>query len=468
MNRPNIVLIVADQFRGDCLGIAGHPDVKTPYLDTLASRGAYFPNMYTACPSCIPARAALLTGLSQEHHGRVGYRDGVPWRYEHTLPGELARLGYYTQCVGKMHVHPLRSLMGFHNIELHDGYLHYYRREDTPAREYQPWADDYLNWLKNELGTLRDVDDSGVQCNSWVARPWPHEEKYHPTNWVTDRALDFLRRRDHSMPFFLNVSYVRPHPPFDAPACYFDFYRGQQIAPPLSGDWDDAEAWLRHGREKDSYTGPSDPTMIREAQIGYYACITHLDHQIGRLLEALPANTVVVFTGDHGEMLCDHHLYRKSLPYRGSANVPLIISGANAHGRMERLCELRDILPTLACIAGGEAPAFSDGENLLDGAPGREFLHGEHTNGALSNHYIVTKRDKYVWFSQTGREQYFDLANDPTESHNAINDPEHQPDVARLRAALIDALRDRPEGFVADNTLVPGRPISPLLPFVEV
>ena len=137
--------------------------------------------------------------------------------------------------------------------------------------------------------------------------------------------------------------------------------------------------------------------MIREAQIGSYACITHLDHQIGRLLEALPANTVVVFTGDHGEMLCDHHLYRKSLPYRGSANVPLIISGANAHGRMERLCELRDILPTLACIAGGEAPAFSDGENLLDGAPGREFLHGEHTNGALSNHYIVTKRDKYVW-----------------------------------------------------------------------
>lgn len=103
------------------------------------------------------------------------------------------------------------------------------------------------------------------------------------------------------MPFFLNVSYVRPHPPFDAPACYFDFYRGQQIAPPLSGDWDDAEAWLRHGREKDSYTGPSDPAMIREAQIGYYACITHLDHQIGRLLEALPANTVVVFTGDHGE-----------------------------------------------------------------------------------------------------------------------------------------------------------------------
>ncbi|MBQ9855453.1 MAG: sulfatase-like hydrolase/transferase [Clostridia bacterium] len=78
MSKPNIVLIVADQFRGDCLGILGHPDVKTPYLDTLAARGAYFPNMYTACPSCIPARAALLTGLSQEKNGRVG-----PRRYIH-------------------------------------------------------------------------------------------------------------------------------------------------------------------------------------------------------------------------------------------------------------------------------------------------------------------------------------------------------------------------------------------------
>ena len=93
--RPNIVLIMTDQLRWDCLGAAGHPDVKTPYLDTLATKGLQFDHAYSTCPSCIAARAALHTGMSQEHHRRVGYQDGIPWRYEHTLAGELAKAGYY-------------------------------------------------------------------------------------------------------------------------------------------------------------------------------------------------------------------------------------------------------------------------------------------------------------------------------------------------------------------------------------
>ena len=149
MKQPNILLIMTDQLRGDCLGAAGHPDVKTPYLDSLAARGTLFDRAYSSCPSCIPARAALHTGLSQEKHGRVGYQDCVDFRYPHTMAGELAKAGYYTQCVGKMHVHPLRNLMGFHHVELHDGYLHAYRRPDTPWYESQKVADDYFYWLKN-------------------------------------------------------------------------------------------------------------------------------------------------------------------------------------------------------------------------------------------------------------------------------------------------------------------------------
>ena len=79
MKKPNIILLMCDQFRGDCLSFKGHPDVKTPYLDTLASTGASFDNTYSSCPSCIPARAALFTGKSQKNHGRVGYEDGIPW-----------------------------------------------------------------------------------------------------------------------------------------------------------------------------------------------------------------------------------------------------------------------------------------------------------------------------------------------------------------------------------------------------
>ena len=116
MSKPNIVFIMTDQLRADCLGYAGHPDVKTPYLDTLAARGVVFDHAYSACPSCIAARAALHTGMEQSHHGRVGYEDNIPWNYEHTMAGELSKAGYYTQCVGKMHVHPLRNYLGFHNV----------------------------------------------------------------------------------------------------------------------------------------------------------------------------------------------------------------------------------------------------------------------------------------------------------------------------------------------------------------
>ena len=92
--RPNIILLMADQMRGDCLGIAGHPDVKTPFLDALAAEGVRYENAYSACPTCVPARATLYTGMSQEHTGRVGYEDLIPWEYPHTLAGELSKAGY--------------------------------------------------------------------------------------------------------------------------------------------------------------------------------------------------------------------------------------------------------------------------------------------------------------------------------------------------------------------------------------
>ena len=117
-DKPNVILICVDQWRGDCLSIAGHPVVHTPFLDRLALKGARFTRAYTAVPSCIAARAALYTGLGQRTHGRVGYQDGVPWDYPVTIAGEFTRHGYQTQAVGKMHVYPERSQMGFQNVIL--------------------------------------------------------------------------------------------------------------------------------------------------------------------------------------------------------------------------------------------------------------------------------------------------------------------------------------------------------------
>lgn len=478
-NMPNIVLIMTDQLRGDCLGAAGHPDVKTPYLDSLAAKGVSFDRAYSACPSCIPARAALHTGMAQEHHGRVGYEDLVDWNYAHTMAGELSKAGYYTQCVGKMHVHPLRNLMGFHHVELHDGYLHAYRYPDTPYFESQKIADDYFFWLKSEKGIEADVTDTGMECNSWVARPWIYEESCHPTNWVTSRSIDFLRRRDTGKPFFLTASYLRPHPPFDAPQYYFDLYKDKDLTPPALGDWEDRSELEKLGRIYDSATGPVDPELIRQAQIGYYACITHLDHQIGRLIQALVEhrlmdNTVILFTSDHGEELCDHHLFRKSRPYEGSCRIPMILSGprhltgAEPGQVCHRLTELRDVMPTLLDLADQQVPSSVDGKSILPLAQDpskkiRDYLHGEHTLGTYSNHFIVTETDKYIWYSQTGIEQYFDLSTDRRECHNLIHEPSCQKRITDLRALLIQELKDREEGYSDGQKLFAGRAAVTLL-----
>lgn len=484
MKQPNILFIMTDQLRGDCLGYAGHPDVKTPYLDTLASKGVVFDKAYSACPSCIAARAALHTGMEQSHHGRVGYEDNISWRYPHTMAGELSKAGYYTQCVGKMHVHPLRNYLGFHNVDLHDGYLHSARYASVPYRESQFVADDYFYWLKQELGVAADVTDTGIECNSYVARPWLHEEKYHPTNWVTDRSLDFLRRRDPDKPFFLMTSYLRPHPPFDAPQYYFDLYKDKDLRKPFVGDWETDEYLRRDGRIFDSKTGPLDDELIRQAQIGYYACITHLDHQIGRLIMALIEqelydDTIILFTADHGEELCDHHMFRKSRPYEGSCRIPLLFSaGKNVLPKVKTssvchaVAELRDIMPTLLSIAGAPIPDTVDGHSLLPllkdpSGVVRSYLHGEHSYGEFSNHWIVTERDKFIWHSVTGQEQYFNLSSDPHELTDLIENPDCRERIDDLRGLLIKELTGREEGFVQDGKLIAGREYPTSMSFLR-
>lgn len=471
-SRPNVLLFIADQWRGDCLGVDGHPDVKTPFLDSLANTGMRFANAYSATPSCIAARASIFTGMCQQHHGRVGYRDGIPWRYAHTLPACFTRAGYQTHCVGKLHVHPPRNRIGFESVDLHDGFLHYYNQSSTPHSMHQSVADDYCYALDGL--DHKSLLDTGLECNGWPARPWMYAEALHPTHWVADRTLDFLRRRDRDCPFFLTASFVRPHPPLDAPEAYFAPYRSQSLRPPIAGD--DWSAPIGPTAYSGQHGFP-DATYARQAQEGYYACITQVDHQIGRILETLRTdgllqNTMVMFISDHGEMLGDHNLFRKALPYEGSARVPMLLSGPGiAPGQVRHeVMDLMDVMPTLLDAAGLSIPDAVDGQSALRIQQGgwRSLVHGEHAYGAASNHYIVTPEAKYIWFSQTGREQFFHLKDDPDELHDAIHDPAHQPTIATLRNALIARLTGREEGYSDGIRLIPGRACKDTLAFLQL
>jgi arylsulfatase A-like enzyme len=473
-DQPNIILIMADQWRHDGLGVVGNPVAQTPHLDKLASEGALFTHAYSAVPSCIPARAALLTGQHQRHHGRVGYMDNIPWTYPVTMGSVFSGAGYHTQAVGKMHVAPARNLVGFHNVILHDGYLHWNRRRHPTLIA----DDDYLADLRQKYGPAADYTDSGIGCNGYAVNPWPYDIMLHPTAWVTTQSIDFLRRRDPGKPFFLKVSYHRPHPPLDPPQAYFDMYRDVELPPLPQGDWV-GRAGLP-AIDKFPST-PESPILMNErgidqARRAYYAQCTFIDHQINRLIMALIEhrvwnNTAIVFTADHSEMLYDHGLIAKTLPYENSAGIPLIIRpplnmGIKGGVRLDQPVELRDILPTLCDIAGIPVPPEVDGVSVLPLIRGeqlewRDWLHGEHERGLLSNHWLTDGKLKYCWYSQTGAEQLFDLQEDPYECHDLVD--KWPAELVKWRNRLIKELQGREEGFVQDGQLVVGRPVSPLL-----
>ncbi len=472
--RPNIVLINVDQWRGDCLSLDGHPVVETPWLDELALEGVRCARAYAATPVCIPARASLYTGLTPQSHGRVGYRDGVPWDYPVTMAGEFTRGGYQTQAIGKLHVYPERLQMGFQNVILHDGYLHFAR----DRRRDQAGLDDYLQWLRREAGVDADYVEHGLDCNAQVARPWDKEERLHPTNWAFAQAVDFLRRRDPTKPFFLFLSLHRPHPPYDPPRWAFDQYMEDPLPEPPQGDWGEIWTPFANPRKPDLFVGRMDPRALRRARAGYYGLMTQIDHQVHRLREAiqeyrLAGNTVLCFVSDHGEMLGDHGLFRKGYPYEGSARVPLILAGPADLGFktnhvIHEPVELRDIMPTLLAIARLPIPAAVEGKSFLPLARGRKtpwraHLHGELALFGQSIQWLTDGKEKYVWFSGSGREQLFDLTEDPEERHDLARNQGAAARVARWRARLVRELRGREEGFVSGSRLVRGRPVRAVL-----
>ena len=197
-SRPNFLLIMSDQHRGDCLSIERHPVLLTPNMDSIGGAGVRFTRCYSPCPSCIAARRSLLSGQEPATTGMVGYRDGVEWEAPTTLPGALRNAGYQTYLVGRsMHQFPPRKRYGYDEMEVncHMG------------------ASDHDDWLA-QAGPQDSGGwfGGGVMHNDWTARPWHLDDHLHFTNWTVTRALRFLQRRDPSCPFFLTVSFIAPLP----------------------------------------------------------------------------------------------------------------------------------------------------------------------------------------------------------------------------------------------------------------
>lgn len=458
VKKPHIILIMTDQQRGDCIGI-NNPVVKTPNLDAIAHEGVCFDNGYSTTPSSTPARAALLTGMSPWHHGMLGYGQ-VARKYKYELPQLLRDAGYYTFGIGKMHWFPQKSLHGFHGTLV----------DESGRIEQDGYVSDYRDWFKLHAPG-ENPDKLGIGWNDHAAGVYPLDEKLHPTAWTGETAVEFIHHYKQDKPLFLKVSFARPHSPYDPPQRYLDMYEGLEIPKPEIGEW--AGEFAAYPKSKDAAFGDYGVEHALDSRRHYYAAITFIDDQIGRIIEALKEegmyeNAVICFISDHGDMLGDHHHWRKTYPYEGSVHVPYLLrlpagmkTVVKPGARVAYPVELRDVLPTFLDAAGEKIPEGIDGASLLPLVQSpkpqwREYIDLEHATCYSPDNYwcgLTDGKMKYVYGFHSGKEQLFDLTKDPHEKTDLSGNKKYRKELRLWHDRMVAHLSERGEEYVKDGQL---------------
>jgi arylsulfatase A-like enzyme len=450
--RPNILLITTDQQRYDTINVAGNPYIMTPNLNWLCDSGVRFTRAYSDCPVCMPARTTILNGKFGFNNAMVDNNDAAdPIDPQLSTPGLLTRAGYQTRMVGKAHWPKFRRNYGFEHIEPCDDYYRYMKRHPEKGIP-----------LDHGIGQnqMEPVISSVSESNSL-------------THWVIDRSVDFLETRDTSRPFFLWTSFTKPHPPFDCDIRYWNLYQNRTVPDPIYGDWsqraeDVPEGFMRFIRSLNSCDRFS-PETLRDMVRAYYACITQIDYNLGKLFARLRElgeldNTWIVFTSDHGELLGDHFLAAKFLALDASAKVPFIIRapGAGEWSHLRGTCRddlitLADLLPTFAGIGGvATLPENIDGRDIRGMVAGNVAPREEVCFQASEFNGLLVDNWKYLLAETTGDELLFNLADDPLEQRNLITScPDaHQ----RMRGRLLGKLAARGAPCMQSGTFVPVGP----------
>jgi len=332
------------------------------------------------------------------------------------------------------------------------------------------FVSDYRQWFAERAPKL-DPDATGIGWNEHRAGAYLLAEDLHPTAWTGQRAVEFVDRHDSANPLFLKVSFARPHSPYDPPARYVDQFAGAAIPAPVVGAW--AAGFGRFPMTPDAPFGDFGVEHAIRSRRHYYASIAFIDDQVGRIVSALKRkgmydDSLILFVSDHGDMLGDHHHWRKTYPYEGSARVPFVVrwpapmTAEVARGStLDHLVELRDVLPTMLDAAGAAIPAEVDGRSLLTvvrrrNAAWRSQLDLEHaTCYRAENDWaaLTDARGKYVFNFFTGAEQLFDLAADPGELRDLAAEPAHRTTLVAWRERMAGHLASRGEAWAKDGRI---------------
>ena len=457
--KPNVLFIIADDLNTS-IGCYGHPLVKTPNIDKLAARGVRFDRAYCQFPLCGPSRNSFLTGLYPNSTGILAnaqiFRQTIPSAV--SLPQAFRLAGYLAVRIGKLYHYNVPNSIGTNG-------------HDDPGSwemEMNPAGCDRM-MEEPDIFSLTPGQFGGTL--SWLASKNPdakHTDGMEAADaeWVLERCA-----KEKDRPFFLAVGFFRPHTPYVSPEAYFQKYPEAQM-PVVPGTVQDqkgvpAAALMSYKKEQDKMTDD----LRRQTVQAYFAAISFMDAQAGKVLDALDRlgltdNTIVVFTSDHGYHLGEHGLWQKQSLFEESTRVPLIIAGPGVAkpGVAVTPVQMLDLYPTLADICGVKAPANLQGQSLTPilkdtSATGRGWALSEVVRGGgikrfgasaatgdnvgrFIGYTLRTARWRYTeWDEGKQGRQLYDHDKDPKEQTNLAEDPAHAATVAELSAKLREAVK---------------------------
>jgi arylsulfatase A-like enzyme len=414
--RPNVLFLFSDDQRADTIAELGNGHIQTPNLDRLARRGTACTRAYCMGAQqgavCVPSRAMLMTG-------RTLFRVDTELKGQTTWPEMFGKAGYDTFMTGKWHNGPESARRCFA-----EGKAVFFGGMGDP---YKLPVQDFTAG-----GDLGDKRPSGK----------------HSVELFADCAVDFLKRQKGDRPFLCYVAFNAPHDPRVAPREYHDRYNADR--PPLPSNYLPEHPFNNGdliGRDERLAPWPRTPEVVRQHLADYYASISFLDAQVGRILDALEASgqagdTLVVFSSDHGLAIGSHGLFGKQNLYDHSMHAPLIFAGPGIRKgrRNDALGYLLDIFPTLGELAGVPAPEGNEGKSFVPVLDGERAAVRDSIFTAYRNVQRAVRDDRWklIVYPQVNKVQLFDLKEDPAEVHNLADEKDHSAESARLTALLKD------------------------------
>ena len=435
--RPNILLLMADQLAASFLPSYGHPVVQAPALQRLAERGMQFEAMYSNSPLCAPARFAMMSG---QMNSRIGAYDNAS-EFAAAIPTfahHLRNAGYQTCLAGKMHFVGPDQLHGFEERLTTDIYP-----ADFGWTPNWDDAEGRFDWWFHNMDSV---------INAGIAEATNQLDYDDEVGFRTVRKIRDLARTSDDRPWMLTASFTHPHDPYAMRRKYWDRYDHDEIDLPRVGplradQLDPHSRRLRNvsAMDRDEIT----ESHVRNARHAYYSSIAYVDDWVGEIMATLEMchmvdDAIVMFTADHGDMLGERGLWYKMNFFEGASRIPLIVAGPGvANGCSTDNVSLLDLMPTMLELAGATMPEVADGTSIApllggDRDPDRA-VYGEYLGeGAIAPILMIRRGTTKFVYCEADPPQLFDLATDPDELVNLCCNEQHSPTVAAFEAEVHD------------------------------